>query len=57
MINGATAEASTEYYTIQPGDTLSEIAARYGTTWQWLAQINGINDPDLIYPGNSIRVS
>ena len=60
VIDGAATEApaaSAVYYTIKPGDTLSGIAANFGTTWQWLAQINGINDPDLIYPGNSIRVS
>ena len=60
VIDGAATEApaaSAVYYTIKPGDTLSGIAAKFDTTWQWLAQINGINDPDLIYPGNSIRVS
>ena len=60
IVNGtqeAAPAASAAYYTIKPGDTLSGIAERYGTTCQWLAQINGINDPDLIYPGNSIRVS
>ena len=56
VIDWAAAEASTEYYTIQPGDTLSGIAARYGTTWQWLAEVNSISDPNLIYPGNTIRV-
>ena len=56
VIDGAAAEASKEYYTIQPGDTLSGIAARYGTTWQWLAEVNSISDPNLIYPGNTIRV-
>ena len=56
VIDGAAAEASTEYYTIQPGDTLSGIAARYGTTWQWLAEVNSISDANLIYPGNTIRV-
>ena len=45
-----------EYYTIQPGDTLSGIAACYETTWQWLAEINGIDTPDLIHPGTAIRV-
>ena len=45
-----------EYYTIQPGDTLSGIASTYGTTWQWLAEINGIDTPDLIHPGTTIRV-
>lgn len=56
VIDGAATEASTEYYTIQPGDTLSGIAANYGTTWQWLAEINGIDTPDLIHPGETIRV-
>ena len=51
-----TAPTSDEYYTIQPGDTLSAIAARFGTTWQWLAEVNGISEPNLIYPGNTIRV-
>ncbi|MBF1091461.1 MAG: LysM peptidoglycan-binding domain-containing protein, partial [Solobacterium sp.] len=44
------------YYTIKPGDTLSGIASTYGTTWQWLSEVNGISDPNLIYPGNTIRV-
>ena len=56
VIDGAATEASTEYYTIQPGDTLSGIASTYGTTWQWLAEINGIDTPDLIHPGTTIRV-
>lgn len=51
-----TSNASEEYYTIQSGDTLSGIAAKFGTTWQWLAEVNSISDPNLIYPGNTIRV-
>ena len=51
------APTSDKYYTIQPGDTLSGIAARYDTTWQWLAEINGIDTPDLIHPGTTIRVA
>ena len=45
-----------EYYKIQPNDTLSEIAARYGTTYQALAALNGISNPDVIYSGEVIRV-
>ena len=59
VINGAAAEApaaSTEYYTIQPGDTLSGIAERYGTSYQYLAYINGISNPNKIYAGDTIRV-
>lgn len=44
------------FYTIQQGDTLSEIAQRYGTTVQELASINNITNPNLIYPGEEIRV-
>lgn len=43
-------------YTVRAGDTLSSIAARYGTTWQHLQQINGIRDANLIYPGQVLRV-
>ena len=45
-----------EYYTIQPGDTLSGIAERYGTSYQYLAYINGISNPNKIYVGDTIRV-
>lgn len=43
-------------YTIQRGDTLSEIAFRYGTTVNTLAQLNNINNPNRIYVGNIIKV-
>ena len=59
VIDGAATEAPVAgavYYTIKPGDTLSGIASTYGTTWQWLSEVNGISDPNLIYPGNTIRV-
>ena len=45
-----------QYYTIKAGDTLSGIASRYGTTYQKLAQLNGISNPNLIYAGQTIRV-
>lgn len=45
-----------EYYTVQPGDTLSGIAERYGTSYQYLAYINGISNPNKIYAGDTIRV-
>ena len=41
-------------YTVRPGDTLSGIASRFGTTYQALAESNGIADPDLIFPGQEI---
>ncbi len=43
-------------YVIQPGDTLSGIAVRYGTTVSELTRINGISNPDRIYAGNTLKV-
>jgi LysM repeat protein len=43
-------------YTVARGDTLSGIAARFGTTWQELQRINGIRNPNLIFPGQVIRL-
>jgi len=43
-------------YTVRAGDTLSGIAARYGTTWQKLQRINGIRNPNLIRVGQVLRI-
>lgn len=48
--------SSKQYYTIKKGDTLSEIAARYGTSVSQLQSWNGIKNADLIYAGQKIRV-
>src|SRR5437899_687904 len=39
---------------IRPGDTLSAIAARYGTTVARLIALNRIRNPDLILPGQVV---
>lgn len=52
---GASAPAR-KTYTVKSGDTLSGIAAAYGTSWQHLANINGISNPNLIYPGQVLTV-
>ena len=55
-VNEILGTSSAEYYTVRSGDTLSGIAARYGTTYQHLAQVNGIANPNLIFVGQKIRV-
>lgn len=44
------------YYNVQAGDTLSGIAAKYGTTWQQLAKLNGIANPNYITVGQKIKI-
>ncbi len=39
------------YYTVRWGDTLSSIAARYGTTMQAIMYANHITNPNFIYAG------
>lgn len=44
-------------YTVNSGDTLSAIASKYGTTAGALASLNGISNPNMIYPGQVLKVS
>ena len=57
MADDASDVAAPQTYTVRSGDTLGAIARRYGTTVQALAGRNGIANPDLIYPGQVIRIS
>lgn len=43
-------------YTVRAGDNLSAIAARYGTTYQAIASKNNIANPNLIYPGQVLKI-
>jgi len=43
-------------YVVRKGDTLSEIAARFGVSMQALAAANGITDPALIRPGQVLVI-
>ena len=54
-IDGSAA-APAKTYTVKSGDTLSGIASKYNTTYQKLAQINGISNPNVIYPGQVLEI-
>ena len=43
-------------YTVQPGDTLTDIARAFDTTVDELVRLNGIARPDLIAVGTQLRV-
>ena len=44
------------YYTVVSGDTLYSIASRYSTTVEELTRLNNIENPNLIYVGERIKV-
>ena len=41
---------------MKSGDTLSGIAAKFGTTYQAIAAKNGISNPNLIYAGQKLVI-
>lgn len=49
--------ATADSYTVQPGETLGGIAVRTGLSPGKLASLNGISDPNLIYPGQILTTS
>lgn len=50
------ASNSEKVHTVQRGETLWEIAKRYGTSVEKLAKDNGIKNPNLIYPGQTLVI-
>lgn len=43
-------------YVVKPGDVLWKIAQKYETTYQKLAEYNGIQNPHLIFPGQVVKI-
>ena len=54
--SSSSSSSSYKTYTISSGDTLSKIAKRFGTTYQEIARINGISNPDIINVGQVIKI-
>lgn len=52
----APAEPEYRTYTVKSGDTLSEIALGFGVDWHEMAELNNLENPDLIYPGQVFKV-
>ena len=55
-IPGRSRGSSNVTYVIKRGDTLSQIAARYGTTVNTLARLNNIRNINLIYAGQILSI-
>jgi hypothetical protein len=45
-----------QWHTVERGETLTKIAALYNTSWRTLAEINQLEDPNLIYAGSRLCV-
>jgi LysM repeat protein len=45
-----------DVYAVQPGDTLTKIAARYGSSVQAIAKRNGLRNANLIYVGQKLCI-
>lgn len=43
-------------YIVEPGDTLWKIAKKYHTTWQELAKLNKLENPNLLIPGSKLII-
>ena len=52
----SSSSSSTDSYKVVSGDTLTKIAQKFNTTYQELARINGITNPNLIRVGQIIKV-
>ena len=49
-------KTKTVTYAVKAGDTLSGICAKYGLDWRKVARDNKLENPDLIYPGQKIKL-
>ncbi|HQA67535.1 MAG TPA: LysM peptidoglycan-binding domain-containing protein, partial [Aggregatilineales bacterium] len=52
----STAQAQQRIHIVQPGETLSGIALRYGVTVQQIAAVNNIVNPSLIFVGQRLII-
>lgn len=43
-------------YTVKSGDSLSRIGKQFGVNWRDIASLNGISNPDRIFPGQVFKI-
>ncbi|MFT8323753.1 MAG: LysM domain-containing protein [Oenococcus sicerae] len=55
-LSGSTVTSTATYYTVRSGDNLSSIASRFGTSYQSIANLNGLKNANYIYVGEKLRV-
>jgi len=50
------AENATTTYTVQPGDTVSSVAKKFGITWNTIKWANNLEDFDKLQPGQTLVI-
>ena len=56
-ISGGAYNGAVFMYTLQPGDKLSVLAHRFGTTVRILQELNNLtDDPDQLRPGRTLMI-
>lgn len=48
--------SSPQYYVVRPGDSMFSIANRYGLDVETLLTLNNLENPNIIYPGQILRL-
>lgn len=56
MVLGSASAAFAGEYVVKKGDCLSKIAPKFDTTWQALADMNKLANPNLIFPNQVLQV-
>jgi LysM repeat protein len=56
LLAAAPAQAQSQSYKVRPGDTLAAIATRYDTTVGAIMRLNNLGDPNLIRPGQQLKL-
>lgn len=56
IVNKTSSSSNSTTYIVKSGDTLSGIASKFGTTYQELARKNGIANPNIIHPGQVLKI-
>ncbi|WP_337995056.1 5'-nucleotidase C-terminal domain-containing protein [Paenibacillus thermotolerans] len=54
--NGGSKAGSSNVYVVKPGDTLYRIGLKYGVSWQSIAKLNKLKNPNLIYPNQKLII-
>lgn len=49
--------SGTATYTVRKGDTLGKLASKFGITTGEIRRLNGLKNPNRIYPGQKLKVS